>query len=655
MHLKKFAIIRILGNQISSRHDNYLHGLDFIINNEPKFNNTEKYWILNRIVDSDFQQKIINLLDKYHQKYKIIKWVKDDYLKLEQKYNFEKCNHKKTDIIHRTLFSLNYYFKNKYTMNNNGSRNFALKLGKTIAEWTFVLDGFCMFNQSFWTNTTQLIKENTKILVIDMIRLNKNSDIQYDFNKFRDAEKHEPQIAFHFTTNFLFNEDFVYGRQPKVELLRYIKISGKWDNWKLFPIESNLYYNRDPIDIEFQKTGLIFRINTSNNEDKLTQTSRSESRSRGIFKFLLSLDKIYNWQNFNPHSLIVYNLNYFYNSSSSIITHLKQNLVNLAKINYKKNILYISDKKLSIKNQNPHNYISYSNTFKKSDICDRFKLQKLFDSTTLFSLAYGITGNKLYANKAYNNIKSWFLDPKTKMNPNMDYCHFENDKNTNLLDILGFYYLIDAIKIIINLFTKDELFNLKLWFKQFLSWLNDSPLAEKESNKNNYHKTSILIVKFSIAFFISDMKELEKIKKLAHELIDIQLDNKGYQIFEQKKDDTFHYYLYNLQLLIILIRLVYRVYPTDDNLIFNDKLKKSIYYICQFIYKKWELPIHKLIDTRNNYRYRLLPIIVTKLEWYDNDSGIDREKLNTYIYTKNLYKPYNGITFFYMLATSFFK
>ena len=69
-------------------------------------------------------------------------------------------------------------------------------------------------------------------------------------------------------------------------------------------------------------------------------------------------------------------------------------------------------------------------------------------------------GNPEITTSSYKNIKVWFLDKNTKMNPNMEYSQMCGYIGTGLIDFKDMYYLIDSIKLI----YKFELLFIKLNF-----------------------------------------------------------------------------------------------------------------------------------------------------------------------------------------------
>ena len=55
------------------------------------------------------------------------------------------------------------------------------------------------------------------------------------------------------------------------------------------------------------------------------------------------------------------------------------------------------------------------------DRLDRDRLGNMAKAVTTLGIAYYFSGNEQYAKKATDFLKVWFLDAKTKMNPNLNY------------------------------------------------------------------------------------------------------------------------------------------------------------------------------------------------------------------------------------------
>ncbi|CAG8693421.1 34880_t:CDS:2, partial [Racocetra persica] len=149
----KIILYRILGNDLPPRHraGQTLRNVKFILEHESEFLNTKKWWILNRIANSDYENALINLLKLHKQDYIRIPFIENEYSKLDFRIDdFPIPDFFNSDEFMRfskvaKLRSIDYtYFdKNLYAMNNNGGRNVALAHGKSQlnARWILPFDG----------------------------------------------------------------------------------------------------------------------------------------------------------------------------------------------------------------------------------------------------------------------------------------------------------------------------------------------------------------------------------------------------------------------------------------------------------------------------------------------------------------------------------
>ena len=78
---EKFVVTRILGNDLPPRHykKQTLLNLQFILENEPDFQNCKKTYILNRIIDKEVEKEIIDLLELKKQEFIHIPFHLDEY------------------------------------------------------------------------------------------------------------------------------------------------------------------------------------------------------------------------------------------------------------------------------------------------------------------------------------------------------------------------------------------------------------------------------------------------------------------------------------------------------------------------------------------------------------------------------------------------
>eukprot|EP01120_Amphizonella_sp_Union-15-10_P010447 TRINITY_DN417_c0_g1_i2.p1 TRINITY_DN417_c0_g1~~TRINITY_DN417_c0_g1_i2.p1 ORF type:complete len:442 (-),score=72.11 TRINITY_DN417_c0_g1_i2:146-1411(-) len=129
-------------------------------------------------------------------------------------------------------------------------------------------------------------------------------------------------------------------------------------------------------------------------------------------------------------------------------------------------------------------------------------LEKLYDhdrlidtisSVTTLSLAWYFTEIDSFADHAALILNTWFLDPSTKMNPNLNFGHFipgvMNGSHGAIIDSHMFPEMLDAVALLSlsNSWSSAQDLNLKSWFRSFLTWLRESELGKQEDAANNNH------------------------------------------------------------------------------------------------------------------------------------------------------------------------
>ncbi len=275
-------IIRILGNDLSGLHgeNQTYNNLKFTLENEPEFENTDKVFLLNRIYNQEKKNLYIDLLKKYNKKYIVDEFDINKFNELD--YIYDTKNNK-----FRKLYNYNLYL-----INNNGSRNFCINYGeKNNYKWIFPLDSNSYFTEKMFSDIIYNIESDTKYLILPQVRLsNENIDneelIGKDYIKYRNT--FEPQIAFRNDCDILFNERIPYGSSPKAELLRVLRVPGKWkhwtDNYKIYGIK-----DRKIINDKYQILSYIIRLNSYNPNNNTK--NNYYNRVNGLEKLIKQIKK----------------------------------------------------------------------------------------------------------------------------------------------------------------------------------------------------------------------------------------------------------------------------------------------------------------------------------------------------------------------------
>ncbi|GAA3158580.1 alginate lyase family protein [Streptomyces rameus] len=128
---------------------------------------------------------------------------------------------------------------------------------------------------------------------------------------------------------------------------------------------------------------------------------------------------------------------------------------------------------------------------------DRQDVEKVFDSTYDLSLAWYYTGRRDYAEKAGQILRTWFLDPATRMNPDLDHAQFipckYDGRAIGVVDFSQSYTsVLDAQAVLAAGapgWTAADRAAMTRWNKDFLGWLRNSGFGKEEGAAANNHGT----------------------------------------------------------------------------------------------------------------------------------------------------------------------
>lgn len=293
--LGKVCLIRIIGNELPGLHSedqNYIN-LKFILENEPSHPSVDKIFLINRVVSKIKSDKYKKLIKNKGFKYIEIPFESGEYEKISLYYddlpgklnNLDKWEQLLAEVSKRKL-------KNKYLMNNNGARNFALKYGvDNDYEWTLPLDGNCYFTKNQIDELLRGLIFNQKLeyVVIPMRRVNDNKEVNEIDLEMKATE--EPQIGVKRTANTFFSEDRVYGNQPKVELLKVLGVPGKWDEWVYEYPWKKIQIREKKNEKRFFISSSIHRLSSGNNAATNSAQSRANIRANAIITHIDNVDE----------------------------------------------------------------------------------------------------------------------------------------------------------------------------------------------------------------------------------------------------------------------------------------------------------------------------------------------------------------------------
>ena len=117
---------------------------------------------------------------------------------------------------------------------------------------------------------------------------------------------------------------------------------------------------------------------------------------------------------------------------------------------------------------------------------DHDLMDKMVGAVEQLSLGYYFTGRQEYADKAGEILRLWFIDAKTKMNPNLEFAQAIPGLNTGrgigIIETRGLARVVDSIGLLegSRSWSKTDQKGLENWFGSYLKWLTDSKNGRDE-------------------------------------------------------------------------------------------------------------------------------------------------------------------------------
>ena len=189
----------------------------------------------------------------------------------------------------------------------------------------------------------------------------------------------------------------------------------------------------------------------------------------------------------------------------------------------------------------------------ESNRFDRAALSRMAREVDTLALAFYYSGERKYAEGAARVIRTWFLDPATAMNPNMNFAQavpgVSNGRPEGVLDGASFIGVIDAAGLIApsGALAPAETSALEGWFSRYLDWMLNSPNGKAEGKASNNHGLwyDAQVARFALFARRPDMTR-KIVTAFPKVRIAQQVDTSGALPEELARTRSFHYSLYAL-------------------------------------------------------------------------------------------------------------
>ena len=193
---------------------------------------------------------------------------------------------------------------------------------------------------------------------------------------------------------------------------------------------------------------------------------------------------------------------------------------------------------------------------------DAPRLGALTGDVATLALAYYFSDDEKYAARATELLRVWFLDPATRMNPNLRYGQrvpgITEGRSAGIIETRSFVGLVDAIGMLERSpgWRDTDGQGMRVWMSAYLEWLRTSDIGKQERGAHNNHGTWYDAQVAALALFTGD-SGLARAKLEASKATRIgsQVKPDGSQPFELQRTRALAYSAMNLEGLCRLAEL----------------------------------------------------------------------------------------------------
>jgi len=238
---------------------------------------------------------------------------------------------------------------------------------------------------------------------------------------------------------------------------------------------------------------------------------------------------------------------------------------------------------------NPDNFVAH-----------RRALMRLSVQVPALVAAWKLTKDKRYLHQATLHLVAWFVDERTRMNPNLQYAQaihgITTGRGTGIIDTIHLVEVARAIEVMepADALSADDLAKIKHWFADYLQWMTTSKNGTDERDARNNHTTCWVMQVAAFAHLVGDQKLLaycrERFKTV---IVPNQIAVNGSFPEELRRTKPYGYELFNLEAMATVCRILST--SQDDLFSFQTAdgrgFRRAVEYMAPFIADKESWPL----------------------------------------------------------------
>src|SRR5712691_3933494 len=238
---------------------------------------------------------------------------------------------------------------------------------------------------------------------------------------------------------------------------------------------------------------------------------------------------------------------------------------------------------------NPNNFVDH-----------RRYLMRLSVQVPALVAAWKLTKDKRYARQAALHLRAWFIDERTRMNPNLQYSQAIHGRvtgrGTGIIDTIHLVEVARALEVMepSGALSASEVKAIKQWFADYLVWMTTSRNGIEERDAKNNHGTCWVMQVAEFARLTGNQQLLAYCRdRFKTVLLPNQIAANGSFPEELRRTKPYGYSLFNLEAMATVCQILST--PQDDLFAFQTAdgrgFRRGMEYMAQFIRDKKSWPL----------------------------------------------------------------
>ena len=238
---------------------------------------------------------------------------------------------------------------------------------------------------------------------------------------------------------------------------------------------------------------------------------------------------------------------------------------------------------------NPNNFVDH-----------RRHLMRLSVQVPALVAAWKLTKDERYSKHAAKHLRAWFIDEKTRMNPNLQFAQAIHGRFTGrgigIIDTIHLVEVVQAVEVLkdSSALSMNDFGGVLQWFSEYLKWLTTSKNGVDEREAKNNHGTCWVMQVGAFARLVGNQELLDYCRnRFKTVLVPNQIAIDGSFPEELRRTKPYGYSLFNLDAMATICTLLST--PNDNLWTYSTAdgrgVTRSVAYMYPYIKDKKSWPL----------------------------------------------------------------